>query len=61
MSGKEILIFAVGVFLTITAWMIIDLYHISEAQYINRDIPPVNVPKFQMNTQIFPTLAVKQP
>jgi hypothetical protein len=61
MNGKELMILAAGVFLTIVAWMIIDLYHINEQEYINREIPPVEIPNFKINTSIFPTLSERNP
>ncbi len=61
MNSKDLYILAAGVFLTIVAWMIIDIYHISESKYIDKEIPPVVIPQFKVNTNIFPTLAVKNP
>jgi len=61
MNRKELYILALGVFLTIIAWMIIDVYHISESKYINSEIPPIEIPQFKVDTNIFPTLAVKKP
>jgi len=61
MNKKELLFLAVGVFITIMAWMILDFYHISEKKYINREFPPVQIPAFNINTKIFPTLDQMQP
>ncbi len=55
------LFLAVGIFLTMMAWLLIDLYHIKQRKYIDRDIPEVQIPTYHIDTHIFPTLAQKTP
>lgn len=61
MNRKEFLIIAVAIFLTIVAWVVIDIYHIQRGSYINQEIPPVKIPQFNFDTSLFPQLLDKKP
>ncbi|MCL4374401.1 hypothetical protein M1523_00915 [Patescibacteria group bacterium] len=61
MSRKELLIIAVGIFLTVIAWMIIDVYNVSNSPYTNLKMEPVTVPSYHVDTKTIETLKNKQP
>lgn len=56
MNQKEILILSVGIFLTIIAWMLIDIYQLQNKHLIDKDIKGVNNLQFKIDDQIFKTL-----
>jgi len=59
-KGKELLILSLGVFLTIIAWMVLDIYHIQTkiAEQIN--IKPAQVPNYVMDKTIIDVLKQRQ-
>ncbi len=59
MNQKELLTISVGIFLTIVAWMIIDLYHAKTSQSVESAVGPVSVPTYNINTKIFKVLEGK--
>jgi hypothetical protein len=59
MNQKEILMVSIGIFFTIIAWMIIDVYHIQTQQSLQSDIKPVSVPQYKIDSTVFDTLKQK--
>lgn len=60
MNQKELLILSVGIFLTIVAWMIIDLYHLQNNP-AESAVGPVHVPSYSIDTRVFQVLQKKTP
>lgn len=59
MKGKELLILSITVFLTIVAWMVIDIFHIQTKINEQIHIKPVQVPNYQMDKTIIGILKEK--
>jgi hypothetical protein len=60
MKSRELFIISLGVFLTIVAWMMIDVYHIQAKIYDQINIKPAQVPNYVMDKTIIDTLKQKQ-
>lgn len=60
MKSKELLALALGVFLTIIAWMILDIYHIQTKINEQITIKPAQVPNYVMDKSIIDVLKQKQ-
>lgn len=60
MKSKELLALALGVFLTIIAWMILDIYHIQTKINEQITIKPAQVPNYVMDKSIIEVLKQKQ-
>lgn len=56
MNQKELLILSIGAFLTIIAWMIIDLYHVKTNTSFDTTAKPVVIPNYNVNTKVFNNL-----
>jgi hypothetical protein len=59
MKGREIFILSLGVFLTIVAWMMLDIYHIQTKINEQINIKPAQVPDYQMDKTIIDVLREK--
>ncbi len=60
MNKKELLILSVGVFLTIIAWMIIDIYHIKTSVIVRSKIKSVRLSNYQIDKKIIDILKEKK-
>lgn len=60
MKSKELLVLALGVFLTIIAWMMLDIYHIQTKIKEQITIKPAQVPNYVMDKTIIDLLKKKQ-
>lgn len=60
MKGKELLILSLGVFLTIIAWMMLDIYHIQTKINEQIHIKPAQVPNYIMDKTIIDVLKQKK-
>jgi len=60
MKGKELLIISIGIFLTIIAWMTIDIYHINIKINEQINIKPAQVPNYVMDKTIIDVLKQKK-
>lgn len=60
MKGKELLVLSLGVFLTIVAWMILDIYHIQTKISEQINIKPAQIPNYVMDKSIIDVLKQKQ-
>ncbi|MEN9327569.1 MAG: hypothetical protein RI947_377 [Candidatus Parcubacteria bacterium] len=56
MNQRELLILSVGIFLTIVAWMIIDLYHVKTNNSFDTALRPVTIPHYSINSKVFNSL-----
>ena len=60
MKSKEILILSLGVFLTIIAWMMLDIYHIQTKINEQIKIKPAQLPNYIMDKTIIEVLKQKK-
>lgn len=60
MKKTEVFVFSVAVFLTIAAWVIIDIYHIQEKINEQIGIKPAQVPNYQMDPKVIELLKQKK-
>jgi len=58
-KGKELLILSLGIFVTIIAWMMIDIYHIQTKINEQINIKPAQVPNYVMDSTIIEVLKEK--
>lgn len=60
MNKKEVLFLSIGVFLTVVAWVVADIYHAATQEKIKTrvDIPTLN--NYQINTDLLESLKNKQ-
>jgi len=56
MNKKEILIISISVFLTIAAWVVIDLYHIQQRINDTIKIKPMEIPNYRMDKKLIDLL-----
>lgn len=56
MNKKEILLLSIGVFLTVVAWLIADIYHASTEDKIKSKISLPQVYRYEINKDILETL-----
>ncbi len=56
MNKKEILLLSIGVFLTVVAWLIADIYHASTEDKIKSKISLPQVYRYKINKDILETL-----
>lgn len=61
MNTKELLAISVGIFLTIIAWMVADLYHAKQSTVVEGVIHQSDVPEYKINPTIFTILKDKTP
>lgn len=59
MNRKEILLLSIGVFLTVIAWLIADIYHTSNEDKIKSQITLPQVYQYKINKDILNTLKNK--
>jgi hypothetical protein len=59
-KGKELLILSLGVFLTIIAWMMLDIYHIQTKITEQINIKPAQIPNYVMDKTIIDLLKQKK-
>lgn len=56
MNKKEILLLSIGVFLTVVAWLVADIYHASTEDKIKSKISLPQVYRYKINKDILETL-----
>jgi hypothetical protein len=61
MNRKELLVISVGVFLTIVAWLIIDIYQIKRQPIKEKSIVPLNLTEFGQTNKYIDILQTKKP
>lgn len=60
MKQREILIISIGVFLTIVAWVVIEIYKVRNVQLIEQDVQLPTVQRYEINTEIIDKLRKKE-
>ncbi len=60
MNRKELLLLSVGVFLTIIAWIIADIYHIRQTQQVKFSTDIIKKVDFKIKKQIFNKLKTRK-
>ncbi len=61
MKRKEILIISIAVFLTIVAWVVIELYKVQNSQIIEEEIQLPEVKRYNIDTSIIEKLKKRNP
>lgn len=61
MNKRELLVISIGIFMTIIAWMIADLYHTKQTTVVDEVANQVFVPSYKINPTIFTILKEKSP
>ncbi len=61
MNKKELLVISIGIFMTIVAWMIADLYHTKQTTVVAEVANQVQIPSYSINPTIFIILKDKAP
>lgn len=61
MNQREVLLLSIGVFCTIIAWILIDIYQAQTTNTVRNEFQQVAVPKQSIDGSIFTTLEQKQP
>jgi hypothetical protein len=59
MKKAEVFILSVGIFLTIAAWVVIDIYHIQQKINEQISIKPAQIPDYQMDQKVIELLKEK--
>lgn len=60
MNKKELLLISIGVFFTVIAWLIADLYHASTTEKIKIKVEATTFKKYNINTDVLTILKQKQ-
>lgn len=61
MNKNELLVVSIGIFLTIIAWMVADLYHTKQTTVVEEVINQADIPTYKINPTIFSILKEKSP
>jgi hypothetical protein len=61
MKQREILILSVGVFMTIIAWVVIELYKVRNSQIVEEQIVLPKVQEYEVDVSVIEKLREKQP
>ena len=59
MNKKEILLLSIGVFLTVVAWLIADIYHAATQEKIKQRVELPILKKYQVEEKILEELRVR--
>jgi len=60
MNKKELLFLSIGVFLTVIAWLIADVYHVTTEEKIKTKINIPTLNNYKISTELLKTLKDKQ-
>lgn len=60
MNRKEFLLISIGIFLTIVAWLVIDIYHIQTSK-AKKTIKPVSLSSYEISKKTIEILLEKKP
>lgn len=60
MNKKELLLISVGIFLTVIAWLIADVYHAATEDKIKTKVEAASLKKYDVNTDILKNLLERQ-
>lgn len=61
MNRKELLLLSIGIFLTVFAWLITDIYHAATEDKIKTKVEWPIIKKHTLNNEILKTLQEKSP
>lgn len=61
MNKKELLFISIAVFLTIVAWLTIDIYQIKQSRNDEKAVKPLTLKSFPYAKQIIDSLKIRQP
>ena len=61
MKRKEFLFIAIGIFLTIVAWVVIEIYKIQNTQLVEQEVEIPRVKRYDIDTSVIDKLREKQP
>ena len=61
MNKKELLVISIGIFMTIVAWMIADLYHTKQNTIVDEVVNQASIPSYKINPTVFSILKEKTP
>ena len=61
MKPREILIISIGIFMTIIAWVVIEIYKVNNSQLVEETIQLPTVKKYEVDTTVIDKLREKQP
>lgn len=60
MNKKEVLLLSIGVFLTVIAWLIADVYHAATEEKIKSKVEIPNISSYVIDVDVLNTLDKKQ-
>lgn len=61
MNKKELFILSIGVFFTVIAWLLADIYHVSSQEKIKIKVTLPKVQNYEIKKEVFLQLKEKQP
>jgi hypothetical protein len=59
MNNKEFLLIAIGIFMTVVAWLVIDIYQINNNKSKNSDEVPITRLDYNINKKVVDALLKK--
>ncbi|OGK52254.1 hypothetical protein A2970_01820 [Candidatus Roizmanbacteria bacterium RIFCSPLOWO2_01_FULL_44_13] len=59
MNKKEILLLSIGIFLTVVAWLVADIYHAATEEKIKQRVELTILKKYQVEEKILEELRVR--
>jgi len=60
MKKKELLLFSIGIFLTVVAWLVADIYHAATQEKIKTKTSLPNLQKYEISRELLEKLNSKQ-
>lgn len=61
MKPREILIISIGIFMTIIAWVVIEIYKVNNSQLVEEAIQLPTVKKYEVDLTVIDKLRNKKP
>jgi hypothetical protein len=61
MKPREILIISIGIFMTIIAWVVIEIYKVNNSQLVQETIQLPTVKKYEVDLTVIDKLRNKKP
>jgi len=60
MNKKELLLISIGIFFTVIAWLIADIYHAATTEKIKAKVEGPSFKRYQISTDVLKTLQERQ-
>lgn len=60
MNKKELLLISIGIFFTVIAWLIADIYHAATTEKIKTKVEATTLKKYEINGDILKILQQRQ-